>query len=284
MHLGEHDGAIAAARALLGSDAIIGVSCYDDLRRARRGRAAGADYLAFGAFFPRRPSPMRAARRRWTCCARRARSACRGWRSAALPPTMRALVIAAGADLIAVISGVFDAPDPVAAARACRRLLRLTPPSRDLHRWIPAVRTHLFARAQALMPGGVNSPVRAFKSVGGEPFFVAARGRRLPDRRRRQPLHRLRRLVGPDDRRPQPSRSARRGGAHRARRPELRHAQSAGSDDGRNASRALVPSCEMVRMVNSGTEATLSAIRLARGATGRARIVKFEGCYHGHGD
>jgi glutamate-1-semialdehyde 2,1-aminomutase len=46
----------------------------------------------------------------------------------------------------------------------------------------------------------------------------------------------------------------------------------------------LVPSCEMVRMVNSGTEATLSAIRLARGATGRARIVKFEGCYHGHGD
>src|SRR3546814_11651911 len=46
----------------------------------------------------------------------------------------------------------------------------------------------------------------------------------------------------------------------------------------------LVPSCEMVRMVNSGTEATLSAIRLARGATGRSRIVKFEGCYHGHGD
>ena len=124
---------------------------------------------------------------------------------------MRAPLIAAGADLIAVISGVFDAPDPVAAARAYRRLLRLT---RLLDRTtrMDTSRSHaLFARAQALMPGGVNSPVRAFKSVGGEPFFVAARGRRVPVRRRRQPLHRLRRLLGPDDRRPRPSRRARRG-------------------------------------------------------------------------
>src|SRR3546814_8293017 len=80
-------------------------------------------------------------------------------------------------------------------------------------------------------------------------------------------------------------------------RPALRHAVAQAIGDGlafgapcpaevtmAETITTLVPSCEMVRMVNSGTEATLSAIRLARGATGRARIVKFEGCYHGHGD
>ena len=134
------------------------------------------------------------------------------------------------------------------------------------------------------MPGGVNSPVRAFKSVGGEPFFVAARRRRLPVRRRRQPLHRLRRLVGPDDRRPRPSRRARRGRSRTARDGLSFGAPNALEVTMAETIARLVPSCEMVRMVNSGTEATLSAIRLARGATGRARIVKFEGCYHGHGD
>jgi glutamate-1-semialdehyde 2,1-aminomutase len=141
----------------------------------------------------------------------------------------------------------------------------------------------LFARAQQLMPGGVNSPVRAFKSVGGEPFFVQrAEGAYLVDVDGNRyvdyvgswgPM-----IVGHNH-------------------PAVLEAVIATARDGLSFGTPnplevtmaetiarLVPSCEMVRMVNSGTEATLSAIRLARGATGRARIVKFEGCYHGHGD
>ena len=141
----------------------------------------------------------------------------------------------------------------------------------------------LFSRAQALMPGGVNSPVRAFKSVGGEPFFVQrAEGAYLIDVDGNRyidfvgswgPM-----IVGHNH----PAvldavvRTARDGLSFGAPNPlEVTMADTI---------TRLVPGCEMVRMVNSGTEATLSAIRLARGATGRSRIVKFEGCYHGHGD
>lgn len=145
-------------------------------------------------------------------------------------------------------------------------------------------RSHaLFTRAQSLMPGGVNSPVRAFKSVGGEPFFAArAEGAYLYDvdgnryvdyigswgpmiagHARPEVLDAVRRVMA----------DGLSFGVPNALEPEM-------------AERiiAIVPSVEMVRMVNSGTEATLSAIRLARGATGRTKIVKFEGCYHGHGD
>src|SRR5258705_1983381 len=141
----------------------------------------------------------------------------------------------------------------------------------------------LFLRAQRLMPGGVNSPVRAFKSVGGEPFFAArAEGAYLID----VDGNRYVDYVGSWG--PMIA-----GHAH----PQVLDAVAKAMKDGLsfgvpNALEVamaetitrLVPSCEMLRMVNSGTEATLSAIRLARGATGRDRIVKFEGCYHGHGD
>ena len=141
----------------------------------------------------------------------------------------------------------------------------------------------LFTRAQALMPGGVNSPVRAFKSVGGEPFFTArADGPYLWDVEGTRYIDYVGSwgpmIVGHNH-------------------PQVRAAVERAVRDGLSfgtpcpaeitmAERivALVPSIEMVRMVNSGTEATMSAIRLARGATGRTRIVKFEGCYHGHGD
>lgn len=117
VHLGEHDGDIADARALLGDDAIIGVSCYDDLQRARDAAAAGADYIAFGAFFLSSTKPH--ARRASPELLRE--SAAFGLPRVAIggitPDNARALVDA-GADMIAVISGVFDAPDPVAAARA----------------------------------------------------------------------------------------------------------------------------------------------------------------------
>src|SRR6476659_9450193 len=145
-------------------------------------------------------------------------------------------------------------------------------------------RSHdLFTRAQGLMPGGVNSPVRAFKSVGGEPFFVQrAEGAYLVDVDGNRYIDYVGSwgpmIVGHNH--PQVLdaviRTARDGLSFGTPNPlEVTMAE---------AIARLVPSCEMVRMVNSGTEATLSAIRLARGATGRARIVKFEGCYHGHGD
>ena len=145
-------------------------------------------------------------------------------------------------------------------------------------------RSHaLFAEAQGLMPGGVNSPVRAFKSVGGEPFFVQrAEGPWLFDVDGNRYIDYVGSwgpmIVGHNH-----------PGVLDAVIAAARDGLSFGTPNPLEVTMArriaeLVPSCEMVRMVNSGTEATLSAIRLARGATGRARIVKFEGCYHGHGD
>jgi glutamate-1-semialdehyde 2,1-aminomutase len=133
------------------------------------------------------------------------------------------------------------------------------------------------------MPGGVNSPVRAFKSVGGEPFFVKrAKGAYLEDVDGNRYIDYVGSwgpmIVGHNhpDVLAAVIETAQNGLSFGTPNPlEVTMAETIAR---------LVPSCEMVRMVNSGTEATLSAIRLARGATGRARIVKFEGCYHGHGD
>jgi len=141
----------------------------------------------------------------------------------------------------------------------------------------------LFQRALALMPGGVNSPVRAFKSVGGEPFFTArADGPYLWDVEGKRYIDYVGSwgpmIVGHN---------------HPAVREAVARAIGNGLSFGTpcpaeitmaETIARLVPSIEVVRMVNSGTEATMSAIRLARGFTGRSRIVKFEGCYHGHAD
>ena len=141
----------------------------------------------------------------------------------------------------------------------------------------------LFQRAQGLMPGGVNSPVRAFKSVGGEPFFTAhADGAYLWDVEGTRYIDYIG-SWGPMI----------LGHNHPAVRDAVERAVKNGLSFGTpcpaevtmaETITRLIPSLEMVRMVNSGTEATMSAIRLARGATGRSKIVKFEGCYHGHGD
>ena len=117
VHLGEHDGAFATARALLGVGAIIGVSCYDDAVRARNAVALGADYVAFGAFFPSPTKPR--ARRAPIDLLRGSRAP--GLLQVAIggiTPDNAPALIAAGADLVAVISGVFDSPDPLAAAIA----------------------------------------------------------------------------------------------------------------------------------------------------------------------
>ena len=145
-------------------------------------------------------------------------------------------------------------------------------------------RSHaLFTRASELLPGGVNSPVRAFKSVGGEPFFAQrAEGPYLHDVDGNRYID----YVGSWG--PMIA-----GHAHPKVLAVVERTMRDGLSFGvpnalevtmAEAITSIVPSCEMVRMVNSGTEATLSAIRVARGATGRNRIVKFEGCYHGHGD
>src|SRR5471032_2580023 len=146
-----------------------------------------------------------------------------------------------------------------------------------------SISEELFRRAVEIIPGGVNSPVRAFKSVGGQPVFMARGERsRIFDVDGNQyidyvgswgPL-----LLG-------------------HRHPEilaaLERALTIGTSFGAPTEQEVelagaicsaVPSVEMVRLVNSGTEATMTAIRLARGFTGRDLIVKFEGCYHGHAD
>ena len=146
-----------------------------------------------------------------------------------------------------------------------------------------ATNESLFERANRVIPGGVNSPVRAFRSVGGTPYFVAsAEGPRVRDVEGNEYID----LV-------QSYGAIIAGHAHphivEAVRSAAGHGTSYGAPTEREvllaeAIRERVPSCEKVRMVSSGTEATMSAIRLARGATGRSRIVKFAGCYHGHSD
>lgn len=141
----------------------------------------------------------------------------------------------------------------------------------------------LLARAEALMPGGVSSPVRAYRAVGGHPpFIVAGEGCRVRDADGRTfvdlvcswgPLiagHAHPAVVAAIER------QARLGTSYGAPTPlEVELAAEVV---------AAVPSLEMVRFVSSGTEATMSALRLARAATGRAAILKFAGCYHGHAD
>ncbi len=115
-HLGEDDGGLREAREALGAQAILGVSCYDDLARAEAAAAAGASYLAFGAFFPSltKPGARRASPQLLRDAARLGlpRVAIGG-----ITPDNAGTLVAAGADLVAVVSGVFDAPDPPAAAR-----------------------------------------------------------------------------------------------------------------------------------------------------------------------
>ena len=142
----------------------------------------------------------------------------------------------------------------------------------------------LFERAQALFPGGVNSPVRAFKAVGGTPVFIDRGVGRVGLRRRRQPLPRLRRLVGPADPRPRRSRTSSPRSSTPPPQGTTFGAPTAREVEFGELVRFMMPSMEKMRLVSSGTEATMSALRVARGFTGRGRIVKIDGGYHGHAD
>ena len=143
--------------------------------------------------------------------------------------------------------------------------------------------TRLFDEAQKHMPGGVNSPVRAFKSVGRDPLYISrAKGSKIYDVDGNEFIDYIGSwgpmIVGQ---------------AHERVINAIKETAENGTSFGASSEKeielaklvkAFVPSIEIVRMVNSGTEATMSAMRLARGFTGRDKIIKFEGCYHGHGD
>ena len=141
----------------------------------------------------------------------------------------------------------------------------------------------LFSSAQHAIPGGVNSPVRAFKAVGGTPPFIKkASGAYITDVDNNQYIDYVQ-SWGPMV----------LGHAHPEIIETVREAALNGLSFGAPTEletilsekvKTLIPSIELIRMVSSGTEATMSAIRLARGYTGRDKIVKFEGCYHGHSD
>ena len=145
-------------------------------------------------------------------------------------------------------------------------------------------RSHsLFEGAKKFIPGGVNSPVRAFRAVGGNPLFIKrAKGAFLYDEDGNEFID-LINSWGPmilGHANPE---------VEQAVREALSGSPSFGAPTAREAEMAelicsLVPSVEKVRLVNSGTEATMSAVRVARGYTGRDKIIKMEGCYHGHGD
>ncbi|PQA59515.1 glutamate-1-semialdehyde 2,1-aminomutase [Siphonobacter curvatus] len=141
----------------------------------------------------------------------------------------------------------------------------------------------LFQRAKEVIPGGVNSPVRAFRAVGGNPLFIkAAQGPYLIDEDNNQYIELINSwgpmILGHANEMIQ-----------KAVSDAVQHSFSFGAPTRREVEMAeliisMVSSIEKVRMVNSGTEATMSAIRVARGFTGREKMIKFEGCYHGHGD
>ena len=143
--------------------------------------------------------------------------------------------------------------------------------------------TDLFERAKQLIPGGVNSPVRAFRSVGGTPFFTKKANGATLTTADGQDLIDFVCTWGP--------------AIHGHNNPVIREAIAEALNKGTSFGTpnsyeiemaellvAMVPSLEKIRMVNSGTEATMTAIRLARGYTKRNKIIKFEGCYHGHVD
>jgi len=141
----------------------------------------------------------------------------------------------------------------------------------------------LFARAQRVIPGGVNSPVRAFRAVGGTPRFIRrAQGAYIWDEEGRRYIDYIG-SWGPMI----------LGHGHPAVLEAVQKAAADGFSFGAPTERevelaeaiiGLVPGVEQIRLVSSGTEAGMSALRLARGATGRSKIIKFEGCYHGHAD
>jgi glutamate-1-semialdehyde 2,1-aminomutase len=275
VHLGRDDGSLREARIILGTGKFIGASCYQSLELALAAQAAGADYVAFGSFFA---SPTKPAAPRASLDLLRAAAPdihCRWSPSAASrSPTPRSCSTLA--------------PTASPCCRPCSNARHPCQRARPESTIQDGIRTmtrneQLFEHSQKVIPGGVNSPVRAFKSVGGTPvFFSRAKGSRVWDADGREYIDYVG-SWGP----------AILGHAHPGTVKAVQDAAANGLSFGAPSEAELpsprriielVPSIEKVRLVSSGTEATMSAIRLARGFTGRSKFIKFEGCYHGHAD
>ena len=192
VHLGREDASVADAREQLGPQAIIGVSCYNELTRAETAQAQGADYIAFGRFFPSRTKPQAVQANPDLLREAKKKLHIPVVAIGGITPENGAALIAAGADALAVIEGVFGQPDIRAAAERYARLFKNGRQEYRINRieirrldcsafflilslFIKTMTTSsdLFKRAQKCIPGGVNSPVRAFKGVGGDPVFFA---------------------------------------------------------------------------------------------------------------
>ncbi len=280
VHLGSDDGSVTAARQILGKNKIIGVSCYNRLELAHQAVDQGADYVAFGAFFASTVKPEAAVAtpellQLAQCEIKLPLVAIGG-----ITTANGAQLLKAGASALAVISALFDAND---IKQTAQQFTNLNSDNQVERRDMTSHNQELFDASQQFIPGGVNSPVRAFRSVGGSPlFFQRGHGAYVWDADDKRYIDYVGSwgpmIVGhchPDVVGAVQAAAANGLGFGAPTAAELEIAQLLCK---------LLPSLEMVRLVSSGTEATMTAIRLARGFTGRSRIVKFEGCYHGHSD
>jgi len=278
VHVGREDGSVRDAR-LAFPRGIVGASCYDDPQLAQAAAREGADYVAIGSVFASSTKPgARRASLELVAEAKRLSGVPVAAIGGITAANARATVDA-GADLLAVVSAVFEASDVRAAAQAFAKVFLEATETSSMYDRSRA----LFERSQQLIPGGVNSPVRAFRAVGGTPvFFREGRGAWLVDEDGRTYVDYVG-SWGP----------LILGHAHPEVLEEIAKVMARGLSFGAPTALELemaelltasLPSLEQVRLVSSGTEAVMSALRLARGFTGRKVIVKFEGCYHGHSD
>lgn len=280
VHLGQHDIPCKIAREFLGSSYIIGVTCNNRIENAYAAVNAGATYVAFGAFFPSKSKPD--APHADIELLRKA--------SKAISIPIVAIggitsenaqqLFDAGADMLAITRGIFNVENDITATtKGFVDMYNATPQTKSE----PETQNNPFTLAKQYIPGGVNSPVRAFNGVGGDPvFFKKGSGAYLTDENNKRYIDYVA-SWGPMI----------LGHAH----PDVITAVQRTAEQGLSFGAPTIletemakkvcdtmPSLELIRMVSSGTEATMSAIRLARGYTGRDKIVKFEGCYHGHAD
>ncbi|VAX02148.1 Glutamate-1-semialdehyde 2,1-aminomutase [hydrothermal vent metagenome] len=280
VHLGQNDIPCKIARNFLGSSYIIGVTCNNKIENARAAQIAGASYVAFGAFFQSKSKPDAPNAELDVLIEARKEMSIPIAAIGGITLDNAQQLIDAGADMVAITRGIFNADKDITTTT--KGLVNMFNANQQ-NKPEPEQQSDHFALAKKYIPGGVNSPVRAFNGVGGDPiFFKKGSGAYLIDENDNRYIDYVA-SWGPMI----------LGHAH----PDVITAVQSTAEQGLSfgAPTTLetemakkvcdtIPSIELIRMVSSGTEATMSAIRLARGYTGRDKIVKFEGCYHGHAD
>jgi glutamate-1-semialdehyde 2,1-aminomutase len=280
VHLGQNDIPCKIARDFLGSSYIIGVTCNNKIENAHVAASSGATYVAFGAFFPSQSKPDAPHAELDLLLKARDEISIPIAAIGGITTDNAQQLINAGADMIAITRGIFNAEkDVITTTKGFVAMFNANQQSKP----VPEETNSPFELAKHYIPGGVNSPVRAFNGVGGDPiFFKKGTGAYLIDENNKRYIDYVA-SWGPMI----------LGHAH----PDVIAAVQRTAENGLSFGAPTIletemakkvcdvmPSIELIRMVSSGTEATMSAIRLARGYTGRDKIVKFEGCYHGHAD